>query len=256
MIPFAGGALDPSGWRVLENVASLNAVGSSNDLARAVIEMYFEEEQELPPSLFVAESQPQARGRRGRWEAPPGRGLYFTVALHLEGSEPITVVPLAVARWTREALEEATGVSAELKWPNDLYVGRRKLAGVLSEARSQGEQTYVAVGVGINVLGSAAEVGVPNATTIEEESGQRHALPRLLQALIDRFDRELARPDWKAQVAAWEKASLHHPGDAITVRREGKEVRGEYLGLDPAGFLRLRTDAGETTVSTGELADW
>jgi biotin-[acetyl-CoA-carboxylase] ligase BirA-like protein len=256
VIPFAGGALDPSRWRVLENVASLGAVGSSNDLARAVIDMYFEEEQALPPSLFVAESQPEARGRKGRWEAPAGRGLYFTVALKLEEGEPITVVPLAVARWTRDALEEAAGVAAELKWPNDLYVGRRKLAGVLSEARTQGKETYVAVGVGINVLGPASEVGAPNATTVQEETGRAQSLPRLLQALIDRFDRELARPDWRAQVAAWEKASLHHPGDPMTVRREGKELRGEYIGLDPAGFLRLRTPAGETTVSTGELADW
>jgi biotin-[acetyl-CoA-carboxylase] ligase BirA-like protein len=219
--------------------------------------MYFDEEQDLPPSLFVAESQPEARGRKGgRWEAPAGRGLYFTVALKLEEGEPVTVVPLAVARWTRDALQEATGLAAELKWPNDLYVGRRKLAGVLSEARSQGNETYVAVGVGINVLGSAAEVGAPHATTVEEETGQAHSLPRLLQALIDRFDRELARPDWRAQVAAWEKASLHHPGDPMTVRREGQDVRGEYMGLDPAGFLRLKTEAGETTVSTGELAEW
>ncbi|MFN2386559.1 MAG: hypothetical protein ABR576_09800 [Thermoanaerobaculia bacterium] len=115
MIPFAGGALDPSGWQVLENVASLGEVGSSNDLARAVIEMYFQEEQDLPPSLFVAESQPEARGRKGRWEAPAGRGLYFTVALKLQRGEPITVVPLAVARWTRDVLEEATGLAAELK---------------------------------------------------------------------------------------------------------------------------------------------
>jgi biotin-[acetyl-CoA-carboxylase] ligase BirA-like protein len=256
VIPFAGGALDPSRWRVLENVASLGAIGSSNDLARAVIDMYFDEEQALPPSLFVAESQPEARGRKGRWEAPAGRGLYFTVVMKMEEGEPITVVPLAVARWTRDALEDATGLAAELKWPNDLYVGKRKLAGVLSEARTQGDETYVAVGVGINVLGPAAEVGAPNATTVEEETRSAHPLPGLLQALIDRFDRELARPNWRAQVAAWEKASLHHPGDPMTVRREGQEVRGRYLGLDAAGFLRLKTAAGETTVSNGELADW
>lgn len=256
MIPFAGGRLDPSGWHVLENVTSLGAVGSSNDLARAVIEMYFEEEQELPPSLFVAESQPQARGRKGRWEAPAGRGLYFTLALKLEATEPVSLVPLAIARWTREALCEATGVAPELKWPNDLYVGRRKLAGVLSEARTQGGKTYVAVGVGINVLGSAGDLGVPNATTLQEESGGAFSLPVLLQALIDRFDRELAKPNWSEEVDAWERVSVHRPGDRITVHREGEDVRGEYLGLDSSGFLRLRTGRGETTVSSGELAEW
>jgi BirA family transcriptional regulator, biotin operon repressor / biotin---[acetyl-CoA-carboxylase] ligase len=256
VIPFAGGALDPSRWSVFENVACLESVSSSNDLARAIIEMYFQEEQRLPTSLFVAESQPGARGRKGRWSAPAGRGLYFTLVKKVEDSEPISVIPIAVARWTREALAQATGVETELKWPNDLYVGRRKIAGVLSEARTQGDETYVAVGIGINVLGSAADVGVPNATTLEEESGRATALPALLQAVVDRIDRELSEPRWEEEVRAWERASLHRPGDRLTVRRDDEEVRGEYLGLDRSGFLRLQTSSGEKVVPAGELAEW
>lgn len=256
MIPFAGGHLDPGRWQVLENLACLGSVGSSNDLARAVIEIYFKEEQNLPPSLFVAESQPDARGRKGRWEAPAGRGLYFTLARKVAGTEPVSLLPIAVSRWIREALAEATGVSAELKWPNDLYVGRRKVAGVLTEARSQGEETYVAVGIGINVLGKAGELGVPHATTLEEESGRPLPLAPVLQAILDRFDRELAQPRWDDEVRAWEEAAVHRPGDRLTVRRDGEEVSGEYLGIDRAGFLRLRTGAGETVVPSGELAEW
>ena len=111
---------------------------------------------------------------------------------------------------------------AELKWPNDLYVRRRKLAGILAEARSQGGEIFAAVGIGINVLGSAADARGPQRDDDRGGVQPPHSLPLLLQAILDRFDRELARPDWKAQVAAWERASLHRPGDPITVRREGK----------------------------------
>ncbi len=161
MIEFGGGVLDPGRWSVFQNVASLVSIGSTNDLAREVIDVYFREEQALPATVFIAEEQPAARGRNGRpWKAPKGRGIYLTFVRAVPEGEPLSVVPIAVARWTREALKDACGIEAELKWPNDLYVGRRKLAGVLAEARTQGDETYLAVGIGINVLGRAADVGV------------------------------------------------------------------------------------------------
>jgi BirA family biotin operon repressor/biotin-[acetyl-CoA-carboxylase] ligase len=257
MIEFAGGVLEPTRWRVFENLVTLGSIQSSNDLAREVIDVYFQEEQSLSGTLFVAEEQPGARGRSGReWKAPRGRGIYLTFVRRVAKGEPLSVVPIAVARWTREALKEACGVAAELKWPNDLYVGRRKLAGVLAEARTQGDDAYLAVGIGINVLGRAADVGVPNATTIEEETGCRVSVADLLHALIDRLDFELALPDWSREVEAWERVSLHRPGDRIKVRGEGKELTGQYLGLDPSGFLRLKTPAGEAVVAIGELDEW
>jgi len=257
MIEFSGGILEPTRWRSFENLVALASIPSSNDLAREVIDVYFQEEQSLPGTLFVAEEQPAARGRSGRhWVAPKGRGIYLTFVRRVEQEEPLSVVPIAVARWTREALKEACGIAAELKWPNDLYVGRRKLAGVLSEARTQGDQAYLAVGIGINVLGRAAEVGAPGATTVEEETGRPVPVAGLLHALIDRLDFELARPDWSREVEAWERASLHRPGDRMKVRGDGKELTGQYLGLDASGFLRLKTPAGEAVVASGELDEW
>lgn len=255
MIAFADGGLEARRWRTFENLACLVRTRSSNDLAREVIEVYFNEDQNLPPSVLVAESQPAARGRTGRWHAPPGRGLYFTFIVPSEGM-PLSLVPIAVARWIREAVRETTGVVSDLKWPNDLYVGRRKLAGVLPEARTQGERTFLAVGIGLNVSGDAASLEVPGATTLEEETGRPVARAALLQALLDRIDRELGEPRWERETAAWEEASLHRRGDRMTIRREGQELTGEYLGLDPSGFLRLKTDAGEAVLPAGEVAEW
>lgn len=256
-IPFAGGALDPHRWRVFENLTCLVSTPSSNDLAREVIDVYFGEDQAIPPTVFLAETQPDARGRAGKeWKAPKGRGVYLTILRRVADGEPVSIVPIAVARWVREALKEKFGLETRLKWPNDLYVGRRKLAGVLSEARTQGEDTYLAVGIGLNARGAAADVGVPAATTIEEELGREVEIAPLAQAVVDRLDSELAKPDWRREVEEWEKASVHRPGDRLRVRRNGDLVTGRYLGLDPSGFLRLETADGETVVASGELEEW
>jgi BirA family biotin operon repressor/biotin-[acetyl-CoA-carboxylase] ligase len=249
--------VDPGGWSVLENLVSMAEISSSNDLAREIIELYFAEEQPLPVTLLVAESQPAARGRRGgSWSAPVGMGLYLTLVKPSAG-EPLSVVPIATARWLRDVLEAETGVAARLKWPNDLYVGRRKLAGVLSEARTQGDETYVAIGIGLNVKGPAASLGVPHATSLEDEAGRSIALAPLLQAVANGLDRRLAGGfRGEEEVAAWEKASVHRPGDRLTVRRDEGSVSGSYLGLDAEGFLRLETASGEDRVTGGEVSEW
>lgn len=257
MIAFAGGLLDPDRWAVLENCVCFHAIPSSNALARDLIEVYFGEDQRLRTTVLVAEAQFGAYGRNGRgWAAPEGRGLYLSVVRKCDEGEPLSIVPIAVARWIQEVLAEKGGAPVGLKWPNDLYVGRRKLAGVIAESRTQGEDTYVAVGIGVNVLGRSEALGVDGATTLEEEAGRGVALTPLLQAVLDRLDRGLADPRWSDELRAWERAALHRPGDAITVRRNGEEVRGEYLGLDGSGFLRLKTAAGETVVAAGEVAQW
>jgi BirA family transcriptional regulator, biotin operon repressor / biotin---[acetyl-CoA-carboxylase] ligase len=257
VIGFAGGELDPDRWRTLENCVCLAAIPSSNGLAREIIEVYFDEGLELRTTVLAAEAQPAAYGRNSRvWEAPPRRGLYFTVIRPVAAGEPLSLVPIAVARWAQAALHEATGAAVSLKWPNDLYVGRRKLGGVIAESRTQGDETCVAVGVGVNVLGSSETLGVAGATTLEEETGRAPALVPLLQAVLDRIDRELAAPRWTEEVREWERVAAHRPGDRLTIRRNGDAISGAYMGLDAFGFLRLKTEAGETTVASGEVASW
>jgi BirA family biotin operon repressor/biotin-[acetyl-CoA-carboxylase] ligase len=256
VIPFAGGELEARRWRVFENLTFVAVMDSSNNLAKELIDMYFEEAERFPATVLVAEGQPGARGRKGRWEAPGGRGLYFTFIRQARAGEPISLMPIAVARWLREAIKDACGVKVDLKWPNDLYVGRRKIGGILTEARTQGEDTYVAVGVGLNVLGSPESLGVAGATTLEEESGRALALAPLLQALLDGLDAEMAAPRWEIEVAAWEKVSAHRPGDRMKIRHDGQEIVGRYLGLTDEGFLKLETGSGEAVLSHGEVAEW
>src|SRR4029450_7272413 len=122
--------------------------------------------------------------------------LYLTYVRRVGEEEPLSVVPIAVAGWVQGAIEDAAGLTTGLKWPNDLYVGRRRLAGVPAEARTQAEESYLAVGIGINVLGTTEELEIPNATTIEQETGRRLPLAPLLQTVVDRLDRGLGSPGW------------------------------------------------------------
>jgi biotin-[acetyl-CoA-carboxylase] ligase BirA-like protein len=202
VIAFADGGLVAGRWANFENLACLAVTGSSNDLAREVIELYFDEDQNLPMTVILAEAQPSARGRSGQWVAPAGRGLYLTFVRHVQPEEPLTLIPLAVARWVRDAIEDSTGVAARVKWPNDLYVEKRKLAGVLSESRTQGEDTYVAIGIGLNVLGRAQELPVPGATTLEEEADRPISLAAVAQGVLDRLDRELSDPEVEGRTIA------------------------------------------------------
>jgi BirA family biotin operon repressor/biotin-[acetyl-CoA-carboxylase] ligase len=256
VIAFAGGSLDPRGWRILQNIVFLEAASSSNDLARELVETYFAEEEELPVTVLVARSQTLARGRKGSWMAPPGRGIYLTIVRRAQPGEPLSLIPIAVGRWVRDILVEHSGLKASLKWPNDVYASGRKLAGILAESRTQGDDTYVAIGLGLNAIGAGDTLGTGNATTIEQETGHPVLLAPLLQALLDRFDRELSLPGWEREVEQWERVCLHRPGDRLTVRRERDEISGEYRGLTPEGFLRLSTENGETVCATGELARW
>ena len=174
MIAFDGGSLDPRGWRILQNIVVLETASSSNDLAREIVETYFAEEEELPVTVLVARSQTLARGRKGRWMAPPGRGIYLTVVRRAQPGEPLSLIPIAVGRWIRDTLVEHSGLKASLKWPNDVYASGRKLAGILAESRTQGDATYVAIGLGLNALGAGDSLGIANATTI-----RRHRTSRL-----------------------------------------------------------------------------
>ena len=194
MIPFAGGSIDPRRWRTLQNLVALGATSSSNDLASELVEMYFREDQELPPTVLIADAQTAARGRKGQWAAPAGCGIYLTLVRRVHAGEPLSLVPLAVGRWVREALAEHARLEASLKWPNDLYAGGRKLAGVLAESRTQGDETYVAVGLGLNVLGDGGSLGIENATTVEKETGRRIGLAPLAQAILDRSTASFPRP--------------------------------------------------------------
>jgi BirA family biotin operon repressor/biotin-[acetyl-CoA-carboxylase] ligase len=142
-------------------------------------------------AVAVADEQTEGRGRLGRpWDAPPGSSVLVSVALRPQVPTPnLPELSLVAGRAVAAALAEVASVTAEVKWPNDVLLDDRKVAGVLAEAR----EGRVVLGIGINVTQSSDEL--PDrpeypATSLLLATGRRFDRSELLVALLDHLERE------------------------------------------------------------------
>ncbi len=198
-------------------------------------------------TVVIAHAQRSGRGRNGRvWASPSGMGLYLSAVLRpplpLVGVPPIT---LAIGVGLCDAVR-AAGAAAVLKWPNDVLIDGKKLAGVLVEAQSQGPRLdAVIIGIGVNISGELpAEVG-DRAITLEAASAapiDREAFIAALLAHVEHWvNRYVAMgleeviPAWRARMATGVRARATIDGNALT---------GEVTGLDDDGALLLRDVTG------------
>ena len=202
--------------------------------------------------VIGADEQTAGRGRRGAtWVSPPGAGLYFSfIARPSAGVELIT---LAAGVAVREGIKAATGLAADLKWPNDVIVDRRKLAGILAEGVAIGSpQQAVVIGVGVNLQPAAYPPEVAaRATSLEGELGKTvdrgMVWTGILIALWDRLATLEQRPGDILQ--AWRAASPN----AIGTRVEWDGKHGTTAGIDDSGALLVKTTAGVERIIAGEL---
>lgn len=233
-------------------------VGSTNDLALALAA-----DGAAHGTAVLADLQEAGRGRRGRsWWSPPGAGMYLSVVVRtgMPGSG-LPLLTLAAGVALARAVREVSGLPVELKWPNDLVIGRpwRKLAGILCEATGAGAGAVV-VGMGVNLERSAYPDDIADrATSMGEETDRPVARGALVAAALSALDREVAQlaagetTTMLATWRAWAEAGL----DRAPVRwrdHEG-EHRGTTVGVDDAGALIVRhagTDV-ETRLVSGEV---
>lgn len=203
-----------------------------------------------------ADVQTAGRGRRGRaWESPPAAGLYFSFIARppLQANASLPLVTLAAGVAVRDGLHAALGWAPELKWPNDVMVGGRKLAGILAEGLAVGTPAQaVVIGVGLNLLPSAYSPAVAaRATSLEAELGRAvdrgQVLAEVLVALADCLA-TLARSPGDI-LLAWRAASPSATGTRVAW--EGRA--GTTAGIDDSGALLIRTPSGVERVVAGEL---
>jgi BirA family biotin operon repressor/biotin-[acetyl-CoA-carboxylase] ligase len=230
-------------------------VGSTNDVAKELAE-----EGALHGEVVVAERQMAGRGRRGRsWSSPPRRNLYLSVILRPElpparAPEVTLLASVAVCQAVRQA-----GVAAAIKWPNDVLVSGRKLAGVLTEMAAEVERVqWLVVGIGVNV--NAERDDFPEelrelATSLRLERGQ--PVPRvlfaaaLLTALEEWLDRH-ADEGFAPVRAAWREMS-DTLGREVRVRSGGADLVGVAEDVDESGALLVRTAEGLERVVSGDV---
>lgn len=252
------GELFGEGLAQPQNVVVLSRVDSTNAIGRRIVQESLEECDCVPPALVVAYEQTGGRGRQGRaWSSPRGRGVYASLLLPIAEREVLPTVPLLVAVGLCRAVNRHLDGACRLKWPNDLLVGGRKLAGVLVETIFHAEAAVAAViGFGVNHSQRREELPIEQATSLALEMDEPPPLGELVRQLVAAVEAELARlGDAAYAIDAYESLSLHAPGERLHLRVDGSEVEGTFRGFDRRGFLRLETGGREVLLSVGEVVE-
>jgi len=193
---------------------------------------------------IVADEQTAGRGRLQRaWSSPKGAGLYFSILLR--PAIPVDQWPLITfmaALAVGDALLEATGLRTDIKWPNDLLSGERKICGILAEAIDTPKGRAVIVGIGINLTPSA----FPAATSVLEATGVKPDREAILAALLSALTRWYSLLGEREKiVAAWSSRSSYAIGKLVQVKNGDETWQGTTCGVEPDGALRLRIVNGE-----------
>ncbi len=235
-------------------------VGSTNDLALRAAER-----GEPEGTVFVAGAQTAGRGRLGRaWFSPPGAGLYVSTIIRRSALAPWTTLAGGVA--VAEGIRAATGLPVQIKWPNDVvtvggsgFRARRKLAGILAEAVSDGQHLqHVVLGYGINLLQAAFPRELADrATSIESELGRSIdsglVLAQTLVAL-NQVTSELETSGPSPLCARWLALAPSASGARIEWDGPGGvTLSGVTAGLAADGALLARTATGIDRILSGEI---
>jgi BirA family biotin operon repressor/biotin-[acetyl-CoA-carboxylase] ligase len=221
---------------------------STNDIATALAE-----QGACEGTIVIAEAQTAGRGRYGRaWCSPAGAGLYVSAVLRpRQRAVPLMTIAAGVA--LADGIRMATGLTAALKWPNDVMVPPAKLAGILAEASG----THVVVGFGLNVRATSYPSDVAaRATSLERELGRPveplAVLVECLAALAARYD-DVEHERFDVILEAWR--SYARPTLDRLVEYDGRDGvrRGVAEDIDESGALLVRTDDATVRVISGEV---
>ena len=215
--------------------------------------------------LVVADQQIRGRGRLGRrWFTAPGAGLAFSLVLLPDPTEQAKIGSFSAlgALAVCQAIETMAGVSAQIKWPNDILLQRKKTAGILVEANWLGEEMQsLVIGIGVNITAEAVpppgELLFP-ATSVEEVAGKQVDRLDFLRAILQGIY------DWRAVLnedafqSAWEER-IAFKGEWVRIENaanpaSGESLTGQIIGLDDSGGLVLRTSSGKNIrAAVGDL---
>ncbi len=213
-------------------------------------------------TLVTTEEQTAGQGRRGRsWVSPAGANLLFTVLLRppIE-ADRVFVLTMVLTLAALEAVKRITGIKAMIKWPNDLYVGTKKLAGILTEFATRGKQVdWVVLGMGINVgwHPDVPEGGGAPATSLLEETGQRVSRNELLIEILKVFEGlygQVVAGNMKALYEEWNQNCLVL-GKAVVVESDRERIEGKALCIDDFGALIIEDAKGvQRRILTGDVS--
>ena len=202
-------------------------------------------------TVLAADHQTAGRGRLGRrWQAPPGSSLLVSLLFHADAPEGLHRYTQAAGLAAVDACRAVAGVEASLKWPNDVMVGARKLAGILAETAPISGGIAVVVGVGMNVTWPRAipEDLADTMTALNLECGEPVDRDAVLAAMLAALD----STDWSLLHDRY-RAALSTLGREVRVEQVGDVIEGVAVDVRPDGTLVVRTRSGDREITTGDV---
>lgn len=202
--------------------------------------------------VVFAEEQTRGRGRLGRvWLSPTRKGLWFSVLLRPPfGPQETTQLTVISATALRRAVQRVTGLKADIKWPNDLLIGGRKAAGILTEMSAELDRVrHVILGIGVDVNVAAAEFPAElrkTATSLSRELGAEVSRAELAVEILRELDADYAQVcagKFAGLADEWEAACVTM-GRKVAVHAGDRQFRGQAEALDEDGALLVRTEHG------------
>ena len=214
-------------------------------------------------TVFLAEEQTAARGRAANsWQSPRSTGIYCSVVLR-PAMPPSDVLALSLASGlaVHAAIQQVDSrVDPDLKWPNDVLIGGKKVCGILTEMNAEATRVrYIVVGIGINVN----QANFPEelqATSLRLVTGSEWSRVELVAALLKSVDREyrdlVEDSDVRSSILQrFAQQSSWVFGKKVRIEENGAAFEGTTEGLDPRGFLQVRTLHGLQTVLSGTVRE-
>ena len=244
---------DDLGWRIAENqrigrdIRVFEQTTSTNDVVEKLARDGAKE-----GAVVFAESQTQGRGRLGRaWQSPARKGLWFSLLLRPNlRPQQATQLTVASAIALRNAIASQTGLSPEIKWPNDILISGKKVAGILTELSAELDRIkYVLVGIGVDVNLTSHDFNSElrgQATSLQIELGKPLLRVELAAAILRELDREydhVLKGQFSAVADEWEK-HCSTLGQRLVIQLGERRVSGRAESLGEDGALLLRTEHG------------
>ncbi|KPW52977.1 BirA bifunctional protein [Pseudomonas syringae pv. antirrhini] len=211
------------------------------------------------PLLVVAEQQTAGRGRRGRkWVSPFAENLYYSLVLRIDGGmRQLEGLSLLVGLAVMNVLRDMGVQGAGLKWPNDVLVGRQKIAGILLELIGDpADVCHVIIGVGVNVNMRVSTEVDQLWTSVRLQTGapaDRNTIAARISAQLEALLTVHRQEGFLAFQKEWEQGHLWQ-GAAVKLLSGIETVEGVVLGVDSLGALRLEVNGLEKSFSGGELS--
>ncbi len=212
-------------------------------------------------TLVIADRQSEGKGRLGRsWSSPGGTGIWMSLILKPEilpqyASQLTLVAGLCVC----EALKEVTGLSAMIKWPNDIIINNKKVCGILTEMSAEMERiNYIVVGIGINVNQRSFPEDLPFATSLAIEGNEEYIRKDIVKAFLYRFNEAYEHyklePNLKSMIDQYESNCITL-GKTVRITSGGESFIGLAKGITLEGNLLVETEHGEEReINSGEVS--